>query len=59
MSEVYWGIVGGLAAMVVTLFVCMDLLYSDTKGSSDASSRMTDRSSKAADHSSSQGRHAA
>jgi len=45
--------------MVVTLFVCMDLLYSNTKGSSDASSRMTDRSSKAADHSSSQGRHAA
>lgn len=27
MSGVYWGIVTGLLAMVVTLFVCIDILY--------------------------------
>ena len=34
MSAVYWGIVAGLAAMVVTLFVCLGLMYPKTKGSS-------------------------
>ena len=36
MSGVYWGIVAGLAAMVVTLFVCVGLLYPRAKGSSNA-----------------------
>jgi hypothetical protein len=36
MSGVYWGIVGGLAAMVAVLFVCLDLLYSSAKRSSSA-----------------------
>ena len=37
MSGVYWGIVLGLLAMVATLFICVDILYSKPKGSSKAS----------------------
>jgi hypothetical protein len=29
MSWVYWGIVGGLAAMVATIFVCVSILNSN------------------------------
>lgn len=36
MSWGYWGIVGGLLAMVATLFVCVDLVYPKTKGESSA-----------------------
>jgi hypothetical protein len=31
MSEVYWGIVAGIGALVAVFFVCMDLLYSNAK----------------------------
>ena len=31
MSEVYWGIVAGIGALVAVFFVCMDLLYSNSK----------------------------
>ena len=48
MSAVYWGIVAGLAAMVVTLFVCLGLMYPKTKGSSNASSGRIDEPSEAA-----------
>ncbi len=37
MSEVYWGIVIGLLAMVATLFVCIDITYSGSKKSHKAS----------------------
>ena len=36
MSWGYWGIVGGLLAMVTTLFVCVGILYSGSKGESPA-----------------------
>jgi hypothetical protein len=39
MSGVYWGIVAGVASMVAVFFVCMDLLYSGTKGSLRQSGR--------------------
>lgn len=32
MSWGYWGIVGGLLAMVATLFVCIGILYPRGKG---------------------------
>jgi hypothetical protein len=39
MSGVYWGIVAGLVALVAVFFVCMSLLYSNTKGSLRQSGR--------------------
>ena len=39
MSGVYWGIVAGVAAMVAVFFVCMDLVYSNQKGSLRQSGR--------------------
>jgi hypothetical protein len=30
MSGVYWGIVAGLLAMVGTLFLCVDIMYSQS-----------------------------
>lgn len=36
MSGVYWGIVVGLLAMVGTLFVCIDITYSQSKKSPQA-----------------------
>ncbi len=36
MSWGYWGIVGGLLAMVTTLFVCIGILYPRRKGISQA-----------------------
>lgn len=43
MSEVYWGIVGGLVALVATLFVCIELSYPKAKEASKAPNRMPDR----------------
>lgn len=59
MSLVYWGIVAGLAALVATFFVCIDVLYSHSKGSSGASSSMTHRSAQSTEPASSKGRYAA
>jgi hypothetical protein len=42
MSEVYWGIVGGLAALVAIFFVCIEILYSNVKPSPKASSNGVD-----------------
>lgn len=47
MSAVYWGIVAGLVAMVVTLFVCLGLMYPKTKGSSTAPSARIDEPGEA------------
>ncbi len=33
MSGVYWGIVFGLLAVVATLLICIDIIYSNSKGS--------------------------
>ena len=33
MSGVYWGIVLSLLTMVATLFICVDILYSNPNGS--------------------------
>lgn len=38
MSGIYWGIVAGLLAMVVTLFVCVDITYSQSKKTPKAAS---------------------
>ncbi|MGZ9189571.1 MAG: hypothetical protein ACXW39_05905 [Nitrospira sp.] len=47
MSEVYWGIVLGLLAMVATLFVCVDILYSKPKGSPRVTNDTADESGQA------------
>lgn len=47
MSAVYWGIVAGLVAMVVTLFVCLGLICPKTKGSSIAPSARLDEPGEA------------
>ena len=47
MSGVYWGIVFGLLAMVVTLFICVDILYSNSTESPKASNDRTDESGQA------------
>ena len=44
MSEVYWGIVLGLLAMVATLFICVDILYSKPKGSPTVTNDKADES---------------
>jgi hypothetical protein len=36
-SWVYWGIVTGLVTLVAMLFVCVDVTYSNAKGSRHAS----------------------
>lgn len=36
MSWGYWGIVGGLVALVATLFVCLELVYPKAKESPTA-----------------------
>jgi len=59
MSWVYWGIVGGLAAMVATFFFCVDVMYSNVKGSPGVSSGKTDSRAKAVKQPSAHGRHAA
>ncbi|MEP7153861.1 MAG: hypothetical protein ABI856_19320 [Nitrospira sp.] len=47
MSEVYWGIVLGLLAMVATLFICVDILYSKPKGSPKVTNDKADESGQA------------
>ena len=47
MSWGYWGIVGGLIALVANLFVCLSLVYSQAKGSPEAPSRITGRPAEA------------
>ena len=37
MSWVYWGIVTGFVALVAMLFVCVDVTYSNAKGTRHAS----------------------
>jgi len=45
--------------MVATFFFCVDVLYSDAKGSPGGSSAKTDRPAKAVKERSTHGRHAA
>lgn len=59
MSGVYWGIVTGLLAMVVTLFVCIDILYGRQGGSSEALGDGIDESNKAVGSASTGSRQAA
>jgi len=47
MSEVYWGIVVGLLAMVGTLFVCIDITYSQSKKAPQAPNGNVGESSEA------------
>lgn len=47
MSGVYWGIVVGLLAMVGTLFVCIDIIYSQAKKSPQAPSGSVGESGEA------------
>ena len=44
MSWGYWGIVTGLAVLVTTLLVCLDLVYSGSKTSPDESPTLQDQS---------------
>jgi len=48
MSGIYWGIVTGLLAMVATLFLCVDILYGTSGGSSKEPGNGMDESEKAA-----------
>ncbi len=59
MSGVYWGIVGGLVALVAIVFVCIELLYSNAKGSPTAPSGRIDEPSEAVTHASAGHRRAA
>jgi hypothetical protein len=43
MSWGYWGIVTALVLLVVTLFVCLELVYSRSKTSPEASPPLKDR----------------
>ncbi|MGQ0694968.1 MAG: hypothetical protein ACT4OL_05255 [Nitrospiraceae bacterium] len=43
MSGVYWGIVVGLVAMVATFFVCIEVVFSSTKGSSPGANSKVDQ----------------
>lgn len=47
MSGIYWGIVAELLAMVATLFLCIDIMYSTPKKSSKAPSSEVDDSKQA------------
>lgn len=47
MSGVYWGIVFGFLAMIATLFICVDILYSKPKGSPRMSNGMADEPGEA------------
>lgn len=44
MSGVYWGIVFGLLTMVATLLICVDIVYSKSKGSPQMSDDSADKS---------------
>ena len=43
MSWGYWGIVTGLVLLVATLFVCLEVVYSRSKTSPEASPPLRDR----------------
>jgi hypothetical protein len=59
MSWGYWGIVAGLAAMVTTFFICIEMLYSNAKGSPKAPSGKIDEPREAVTHASAGYRRAA
>lgn len=59
MSEVYWGIVLGLLAMVITLFICVDIVYSKSKGSPKLTTDKADESGQAVAQPSARSRQAA
>ncbi len=59
MSWGYWGIVTGLAELVTTLFVCLELVYSGSKTSQDESPSLQDRSDETPQETASGGRQAA
>lgn len=60
MPGVYWGIVAGVVALVATLLVCIELMYSYEKESPNAQGGMTDDSAQSAEQSEARGhRHAA
>lgn len=59
MSIVYWGIVFGLVALVATFFVCFNLLYPNTKRSSNELSATNDRSIETAEQPAVRSRYAA
>jgi hypothetical protein len=59
MSWGYWGIVAGLAVLVATLFVCLAIVYSDSKTSADASAAVGDRSGDKSQEPATGGRRAA
>jgi hypothetical protein len=59
MSGVYWGIVAGLVALVATFFVCIELLYSNAKGSPTALGNTTNEPGEASTQASTSRRYAA
>lgn len=59
MSWVYWGIVVGLVVEVAVFFVCMELQYSNAKGSPKAPSSKIDEPREAVTHASASRRRAA
>lgn len=59
MSGVYWGIVAGLVALVAVFFVCIDLMYSNAKGSMSQSGRSGERVSEPTRKTSTRDRYAA
>lgn len=59
MSGVYWGIVAGVAAMVAVFFVCMDLVYSNPKGSLRQDGRSGEGPSESARQTATRDRYAA
>ncbi len=59
MSGVYWGIVAGLVSLVAVFFVCMDLMYSNAKGSLRQSGRSENEPSESTKQTSTRDRYAA
>ena len=59
MSGVYLGIVAGLVALVAVFFVCMDLVYSNAKGSLRQSGRSGEEPSEPTRQTSTRDRYAA
>jgi hypothetical protein len=59
MSWGYWGIVTGLVVLVATFFICLELVYSGSKISPDASPRLADGPSESSEETFTSGRLAA
>ena len=59
MSEVYWGIVLGLLAMVIDPLLCVDIIYSKSKGSPRVTTDKADESGQAVAQPSARSRQAA